>query len=780
MENAKKYSRKTIFAISALLLTIAIVGIVLAVTLTQDNSNTARIENTNMVYRIKNVETGQYLENKTTGNTNMITLNDKMDDLDQYFSVEKCEDNKHCSIKNVNTLDGLGMQDGKLMSGAFENNENQHFVFEEMSGDMVKIKNRTTGKYLTASNMTIDERESTNEKNQLWKKEMVEKPFSSANEYVSSKYNGENDKDVDRIYKGAEMLGFERDEVGSVLGDYMSNEMALENKLFRIKSTYSGYYWNIDKDSHYENEKLMLGAKTESFAQIFRFVKAENDPGYYNIVNCNSNLVLDCFGLNSKKNEKVIQFRNLNQDNQKFKVQIYENNVYKFQLKHSGFFLTIKQENRNPGAEVVQWPFIGGTNTNQDWVLEEYTHYNDLDEFLVDIIKNKKYISTNILMGLAKGVGFNPDEEYVKTKTDEIIDSLKDDVFTDKTGFVTTYDMLNKSVDKIAFAGAHNAFSNNEDRRSSLAWDTYSNDHSTGTMNHDISIKTMLEVGYRFIDLDIGDNGNGHTGCYHRYRLRGYTNFGGSNSILEKMMAFLRENPSEILIMHFSDVYTGTIDLTKLRNNAIYHPGDGGYYAQFNRVITDLKNDGALPMVYNFNGNYDASFNDLFGSMKVPGKDMPWPTLKDMIKTNKRILYLRRDDNISIDLPFKNQNEDPNNTTPENLNMDQNFLNRARDSKNQLINSGYVEDWGASAGDKNAAKINNNGRRIYDILTKADNTFKDAGIDHRVNTAMVDFATGNAKQNGFVEISPVDAVNKANYRNFGYDWTKEKVGQWYW
>lgn len=44
----------------------------------------------------------------------------------------------------------------------------------------------------------------------------------------------------------------------------------------------------------------------------------------------------------------------------------------------------------------------------------------------------------------------------------------------------------------------------------------------------------------------------------------------------------------------------------------------------------------------------------------------------------------------------------------------------------------------------------------------------------------IDYATGNSKQDGWIDVSPVDAMNRANYDMQGYVWSKETVGQWYW
>lgn len=356
-----------------------------------------------------------------------------------------------------------------------------------------------------------------------------------------------------------------------------------------------------------------------------------------------------------------------------------------------------------------------------------------------------------------------------------------DEIYSNKTGFITTYGMLEKRVNEICFAAAHNAFANNQDRRSSWSWDTYKDGHNLGTMNHDISIKKMLEVGYRYIDLDIGDNGNDKTGCYHRYRLAGYTNLNGNNGILPKIKSFLDEYPKEIVIIYISDVYNGTIDLTKLRHNATLQPGTEDYEIQFKNVLDDMQDTGLLEMVYNYSGDEQTPYNDRHDLIQVPGQDIEWPILGDMINNNKRVLFLERDKGISVDIPFKNQNNDPNNTTVENLDLTDAFItNMLNQHSNKYVSSGYMNDWGAAAGDKDAAMINNNGSRIFDIIKTAYDTFKTNGVSNTINGVQVDYAAGRLSQGGYLEPTPVDATNRFNYYQFGYDWSEETVEQWYW
>ena len=356
-------------------------------------------------------------------------------------------------------------------------------------------------------------------------------------------------------------------------------------------------------------------------------------------------------------------------------------------------------------------------------------------------------ITTNVLLINARGLGYQVDEKTIVSKVNELLNVNGSKIFSDATGFITTFRMLSKPLDKIGFAGAHNAFSNNQDRRSSYAWDTYKTSHSIGTENHKISIKTMLEKGYRVIDLDIGNNGNGSTGCYHRYRLSGYSNLNGNNAILPKIKSFLDENENEIVIIHLSDVYNGTIDLTKLKNHSLYHKGEENYNKQLNNLFKDMRNTGLLDMTYNFTGSSSTGHDELIKNMKAPGKDISWPTIKEMLQSGKRVLFLERDEGIAKDIWFKNQGGDPNKTTPENLHITQSVLDEFKtNSANKFINITCTEDWGASAGDIEAAKINNNGRRIYEIVKKANTVLKNDGIDKLTKVLYVDYPTGNAKQ----------------------------------
>ena len=45
--------------------------------------------------------------------------------------------------------------------------------------------------------------------------------------------------------------------------------------------------------------------------------------------------------------------------------------VYKIQAKHSGKYITIKDDSKSEGAWIVQWPYKTSGVENQSWILEE-------------------------------------------------------------------------------------------------------------------------------------------------------------------------------------------------------------------------------------------------------------------------------------------------------------------------------------------------------------------------------------------------------------------------
>lgn len=505
------------------------------------------------------------------------------------------------------------------------------------------------------------------------------------------KYEQIGDIDISRVVKGAKLLGFieGEKEIEEAYRAVIEDHKPQQYKYYRLKSKYSGLYIELPDNSLKVNEHIQQGAVNNNnpLGQTFRIIPSGED-GYYKIINAGSNMAFTVEGQSLDDNAPLIQVGDHNKDHQMFKFEYEKNGAYKIQAKHSGKYVTIKSDSKSEGAWIVQWPYKTSGVENQSWILEEVQNtYESLDDFLEKRVLEDRMITTSVLLTNAKGLGYQVDEQTIESKVNELLNVNGSKIFSDSTGFITTFGMLNQPLDKIGFAGAHNAFSNNQDRRSSFAWDTYKTGHSLGTENHKISIKTMLEKGYRVIDLDIGNNGNGNTGCYHRYRLAGYSNLNGNNAILPKIKAFLDENENEIVIIHLSDVYNGTIDLTKLKNQSTYHKGEESYNKQLNNLFEDMSNTGLLSMTYNFDGTSGISHDDLYKHMKVPGQDISWPTIKEMLQSGKRILFIERDEGIAKDIWFKNQDGDPNKTTPENLHVTQALLDDFKSgSSNKFIN----------------------------------------------------------------------------------------------
>ena len=746
------------------------------------------------VYKIKSNYSGKYITvDQSSGDVKLYNWHDT--NLDQLFTIEEGKDG-YKKIRNANSylvLDLYGennKENERVVQFEDKDKTNQQFEIQEQEGGFVKIKVRHSGQYLTIKSDSRDEGaqlvqypfKTSGVNNQDWTLEKVQ-PFASLQEYLLFRYEVMGDNKVSRVVEGAKIFGFTEDPktIEDAYWAVIADHRPKPEKYYRIKSAYNDLYMGIRYNEYGEGVHVqqMKWYQSNLLGMTFRFVPSET-VNFYSIVSVQSNKTFTVEGESKNENAPILQNTFNGSHNQLFRVEYNKNGIYKLKAWHSGKYLTVKSDSRNEWEWIVQYPYKTSGVNNQEWYLEEVDMpFKDLDGLLEKRIFEDSALTTDLLLTNAKGMGYDTDAKTIEDKVDKLLDTNASRVFADGTGFITTFGMLNKTIDQIGFAGAHNAFSNNQDRRSSLAWDTYKTGHDLGTENHNISIQTMLEKGYRVIDLDIGNDGSGHTGCYHRYRLAGYSNLYGGNAILPKIRTFLDLNPSEIAIIHLSDVYNGTVDLTKLKNSSIYHKGEDAYYNQVNNLILNIRDSGFLDKLYNYTG--DGKGDDLYKDIKIPGKDIPWPTLKEMIQSNKQLLFLERDTGISKDIGFKNQNGDPNNTTAENLNIPQDLLDDLKGgSAKKIINVTCTEDWGASAGDMNAAKINNNGKRIYEIVKKADSTLKDNDIKKLVNVLYVDYATGNTKQGGWIDVSPVDAMNRANFDYFGYPWEKDAVGRFYW
>ena len=758
---------------------------------------TPSMQGTAKLYMIKSKFNNLYLDiPSSTLSPTQVILSNRGGTLNQIFKIENATEGGYYKVKNLNSLmvfdvRGLSTSKDAPIDQYYDNNTmNQQFAFQPQDDGSFKIKARNSGLYLTVYNDNMNPGaqliqwtyKTSSVDNQKWYLEEVTNPFNSLSSYVDYKVDKLKITEVGNILGGAERLGFQTDynsiqnEVKNVINGYKPQT----NKTYMFKSKFNNLYLDIPDASFKAATQVKLWNKSGNLNQQFKIQQA-NEENYYKIRNVNSEMVFDVRNFSTNKDAPIDQYYDNNTINQQFAFEHQADGSYKIKAKNSGLYLTVYNDNMSPGAQLIQWTNKETSQDNQKWYLEEIANqYGNLANFVEYKVIQRKILNIDNILASALSLGIVADYNSVQNEMNNVLNKNNDQVFTNSTGFITTFGMLDKKINQIGFAGAHNAFSNNQDRRSSYAWDTYTTYHNIGTENNDISIRKMLDVGYRVIDLDIGDNGNGKTGSYHRYRLSGYSNLVGDNGILNKVNEFLTDNPGEIAIIHLSDVYNGQLNLASLRSNSTYNSGTSEHTNQVNNMLNAMKSIGLLEQVYNYTGTNETKHDNIFGLMTKPGVNAEWPTLKQMLQSNKRLFFVTRDNGFGTDIGFNTTVNDPSTSNEQTVILDEKFMNNLRgESANKSVNLTLTRNYGASAGDKGAAAINNEGRRLYSMLNKINSTIKSNGISKSVNTVFLDYATGNKFQGGWLDVSPVDAVNRANYDNFGYNWNSS-IGIGYW
>lgn len=440
--------------------------------------------------------------------------------------------------------------------------------------------------------------------------------------------------------------------------------------------------------------------------------------------------------------------------------------------------LTIYDDNREEYARLVQWPDKSSDYANQLWELEEVEQYESVQSLVTSEIHHNDNMIIDDLLAKAQLSNLNASRQQIEEAVDSYINRMSRNTpqlaFTGNN-FITTYGMLNKRVDEITYMGAHNAFSNNEDAKNN-----YSNSRSLGTENHKYSIAKQLQYGYRVIDLDIGKH-NGNTGCYHRYRLAGYTNLWGPNSILPKIKIFLDENPGDIVILHLSEVYNGNLDLTTITTESLYPYGTEEHEGQVENMMFGMKETGLLEMTYNYTGNNNTPRDQYFENLNILGDTQgSWPVLKDMLKSNKRVLLIQRDEGFGHTVRLNNEADDPTQVSISDINFSSNTLNELGSNGSRagkMVNLELFLDWGAAAGDINAAYVNNDGEHLYDIFTEVNRQLREGNTNKVMTFALLDYvvSTTHSSRPDDIEVTAIQAANRLNYDNFGYEWSRDRV-----
>jgi O-glycosyl hydrolase len=137
----------------------------------------------------------------------------------------------------------------------------------------------------------------------------------------------------------------------------------------------SGYYELVNRNSN-----LLLdvnGASTSNGAKVIQWngnggsnqqwSLVSVSGGYYNVVNRNSGLLLDVSGASTSSGASVIQYSNNGGSNQQWSLVSVGGGYYNVVNRNSGLLLDVSGASTSPGANVIQYSNNGGTN--QQWRL---------------------------------------------------------------------------------------------------------------------------------------------------------------------------------------------------------------------------------------------------------------------------------------------------------------------------------------------------------------------------------------------------------------------------
>jgi hypothetical protein len=321
-----------------------------------------------------------------------------------------------------------------------------------------------------------------------------------------------------------------------------------------------------------------------------------------------------------------------------------------------------------------------------------------------------------------------------------------DSIYNDDGGFVIIYEMLDKRFNKITFPGTHNSYAGAE-------WPSH-------VENQDLTIAEQLENGIRYIEFDIDkDLYVNHNGFWSGYL----------NERLDQIKSYVRTHPKQVFTIRIADLSPTTF----LSGNA---PSPEDAYRKMNAKLIER---GLGQYIYNWDsirGNDDP--------LKCYIPD-PWPTLREMIDSGRNVMFFHHrdynghgvfDEGVFPVLTF-GETEQYYFYSATKLELLSKMmpiwsppLERQKDGPDRLFLIEVTPDGGATAGDKEDASKNNDGRKLYQLARQHEDEILP---DNRaINFINVDyFMTSHA---GSLPIDVVDACNRLNYERFNIGWEKSE------
>lgn len=382
--------------------------------------------------------------------------------------------------------------------------------------------------------------------------------------------------------------------------------------------------------------------------------------------------------------------------------------------------------------------------------------------FVKDKVINEKNIRPQSVYDAALEQGFEVTLEETAKMIDQQILSHGSQIYTETGEYIQTYSMLNKRINEISFAGTHNSYSNNVDG-SGYTYLFYG-----GTQNHDLGIKETLERGIRYVEVDVGNDGwlGKGVACYHRIPALGKTS---AASVAQAIKSFLDENPNEFVYLRICEGFEGGLSFSNV------DPSSEEYRNLVYKFMEELRKEGLLKQVNNYYGSQESVDVD---AMMKPGKSYQgktmeqWPTLKEMIQSDKRLIVDAYVINSTVA-----QAEPPANQ--EHGNMFE-VASKMGGDENAIVILSQCADHGSTAGWRACSVINGDGRRAYEQMKYFENTPNALGRRNVTNVVMIDFFYGAERKGGnpLCDVDIVDAVNRMNLEREGA-WSKS-IGSLYW
>ncbi|WDV47010.1 hypothetical protein PV797_04740 [Clostridiaceae bacterium M8S5] len=271
---------------------------------------------------------------------------------------------------------------------------------------------------------------------------------------------------------------------------------------------------------------------------------------------------------------------------------------------------------------------------------------------------------------------------------------------------------------------------------------------------------------------------------YHRIGFFGRTSI---NTINNSIKDFLDNNPNEIAVIRVSDLYDGVF--------GTLNTDDDRFYYLIDKYIDNLKSNGLLSQVINYYGDDNVAWDKRHEYMFYPGDNFhdktmkEWPALKEMVLQNKRLVLIlptynkikgdpstsvKNTDNTSFSNPSGGSDK-PYKASIAHLIFDDKKAEEYKNAPYRVLKIDPINDDNIPAGSYEAAKQNNNGRRIYDLVKEFNKRMKDAGVNRVVNFVGLDYFMGDKSKGGIRDVDVVDAANRINFENIGLSWETMKT-----